>query len=72
MKDEIPYYQYDESAEEPYIDDDDLKDFLLDLLGDKVSEEEIDNIIKASDDESISEEEFDNMLSQFILKNKSL
>lgn len=49
MNKEIPYYtldedgnsQYGSSGGEAYIDDDELKDLLIDFLGDSVSEEEI-------------------------------
>ena len=77
--DEIPYYVYDEDEKshkmsengEAYIDDEDLKELLLDLLGDKVSEKEIQEILKAASDDKISEEEFDEILDDFILNHKS-
>ena len=75
---EVPYYKFegDESKlmdghGEPYIDDDDLKKLLLDLLGDKVSEAEIQKILTAASDENLTEEDFDRMIDEFILKNKS-
>ncbi|WP_296881333.1 hypothetical protein [uncultured Methanobrevibacter sp.] len=77
--DEIPYYVYDDEEKshimsengEAYIDDGDLRELLLDLLGDKVSEEEIQKILKAASDDKISEEEFDDLLDDFILNHKS-
>lgn len=75
---EVPYYIYDDEKShvvegdgEPYIDDVDLKELLMDMLGDDVSEEEIQNILKAASDENISEEDFDKLVDDFILKNKS-
>jgi D-serine dehydratase len=78
MEKEIPYYVFDEegSAEaensngEAYIDDDELKDLLLEYLGDDVSHDEIQKILDAASDEGLSEEEFDKLLDEFILKNK--
>ena len=77
--DNVPYYVVDEDGEssligqngEAYIDDDDLKDLLIDLLGDDVPEEEIQKILKAASDENLSEEDFDMLVEEFILKNKS-
>ena len=76
---EIPYYVFDDDEkshkmsenDEPYIDDEDLRQFLLDYLGDEISEEEIQKLLKASSDESISEEEFDRILDDFISNHKS-
>ena len=76
---EVPYYIFDEDDEsrlvsengEAYIDDDDLKDLLIDLLGDDVPEEEIQKILKAASDENLSEDDFDRLVEEFILKNKS-
>ena len=78
MEKEIPYYVFVEegSAEaensngEAYIDDDELKDLLLEYLGDDVSHDEIQKILDAASDEGLSEEEFDKLLDEFILKNK--
>lgn len=75
--DKVPYYVFDEDNEtrlmkgEAYIDDDDLRKLLLDLLGDDVPEEEIQKILNAASDENISEEDFDKLIDDFILKNKS-
>ena len=76
---EVPYYIYDDDEKshvmagdgEPYIDDVDLKELLIDMLGEDVSEEEIQNILKAASDENMSEEDFDKLVDDFILKNKS-
>lgn len=78
MKKEIPYYVLDgegnsqpiSSKPEAYIDDDELKELLIDFLGDSVSEEEIQKILKAASDENLSEEDFDRLVDNFILKNK--
>ncbi|WP_298521830.1 hypothetical protein [uncultured Methanobrevibacter sp.] len=76
--DKVPYYVFDEDDEsrlmsengEAYIDDGDLKDLLLELLGDDVPDEEIQKILKAASDENLSEEDFDKLIDEFILKNK--
>ena len=78
MEKEVPYYILDKdgsvermsSNSEAYIDDDDLKELLVDFLGDKVSEEDIQKILKAASDEKLSEEDFDRLVDEFILKNK--
>lgn len=76
---DIPYYIYDDDEKshvmsedgEAYIDDGDLKELLMDMLGENVCEDEIQNILKAASDENISEEDFDKLVDDFILKNKS-
>ena len=76
--DNIPYYVFDEDDEsrlmsqngEAYIDDEELRALLIDLLGDNVPEEEIQKILKAASDENISDEDFDKLVDDFILKNK--
>ena len=78
MTKEIPYYTLDEngntqttsSNKEAYIDDEDLKELLLQLLGDDVSNEEIQEILDAASNKDLSEEEFDKLVDNFILKNK--
>lgn len=78
MTKDVPYYTLDEDGNsefissngEAYIDDGDLKELLLDLLGDDVSEEAIQEILEAASDEDLSEEEFDKLVDDFILKNK--
>lgn len=76
---DVPYYVYDDDEKshikspdgEAYIDDGELKDLLIDLLGDDVPEEEIQKILKAASDENLSEEDFDKLVDDFILNNKS-
>ena len=78
MAKEIPYYTLDEDGNsesmasngEAYIDDDDLKEVLLQLLGDDVSHDDIQEILDAASDENLTEEEFDKLIDEFILKNK--
>ena len=74
----VPYYVYDDENthemchhEEPYIDDEDLRDFLRQFVGDDASEDDIQELINASADENISEEDFDKLLENFISKYKS-
>ena len=79
MAKEIHYYALDEdgnsqcmtSSKEAYIDDGDLKELLLDLLDDNVSQDDIEKILEAASDKDISEEEFDKLIDDFILKSKS-
>ena len=79
MSKKIPYYSFDKEGEssimnskgEAYIDDDDLKELLIELLGDAVSDEEIQKILDASSDENMTEEDFDKLVDEFILKNKN-
>lgn len=75
---EIPYYIYNGEGvttpwnpkKEAYIDDEELKALLLDFLGDKVSDEDIEDILKAASDDNLTEEEFDSLLDEFILKHR--
>ena len=75
---EVPYYTLDEEGNsqyissdgEAYIDDSDLRELLIDFLGDSVSEEEIQKILDADSDKDLSEEDFDKLVDNFILKNK--
>ena len=75
MTQEIPYYTLDEDGNsefissngEAYIDDGDLKELLLELLGDKISDEDIQEILEAASDENLTEEEFDKLIDEFIL-----
>lgn len=78
MSKEIPYYALDEdgnsqsiTSAEAYIDDGDLKELLLELLGDDISEEAIQEILDAASDENLTEEEFDKLIDKFILENKN-
>lgn len=78
MVNEVPYYKFDEkgnsevfsSTAEPYIDDDDLKELLIELLGENISDDEIQKVLEAASDKNMSEEEFDELIDDFILKNK--
>ncbi len=78
MTKEVPYYVLDDDGNcqlassngEAYIDDDDLRELLIDFLGDSVSEDEIQRILDAASDEKLSEEDFDRLIDEFILKNK--
>ena len=78
MPKNVPYYKIDEEGNsecitsngEAYIDDDDLKDLLIELLGDDISEDEIQKILEAASDETLSEEAFDKLIDEFISKNK--
>ena len=79
MSKDIPYYTLDEDGQsqempldaEPYIDDGDLKEMLVELFGDEISQEEIQKILDAASDENLSEDEFDKLIDEFILKNKN-
>ena len=74
--DDVPYYVYDDDEKshikspngEAYIDDGELRDLLIDLLGDDVPEDEIQKILKAASDENISEDDFDKLVDDFIKK----
>ena len=76
---DVPYYIYDDDENshmmspdgEAYIDDGDLRDLLVDMLGDDVSEDEIQKILDAASDENISEEDFDKLVDDFISNHKS-
>ncbi len=78
MAKEIPYYLFDDEGEseavssngEAYIDDDDLRELLIDFLGEDVSSDEIQKILDAASDKNLSEEDFDKLVDEFILKNK--
>ena len=78
MAKEVPYYILDEEGNaegflsngEAYIDDDDLKELLIDFLGGSVSAEDIQRILDAASDEKLSEDDFDRLVEEFILKNK--
>lgn len=76
---DVPYYVFDDDEKshvmspdgEAYIDDGELRDLLIDLLGENIPEEEIQRILKAASDDNISEEDFDKLVDDFLLKNKS-
>jgi hypothetical protein len=79
MAKEIPYYTLDDEGNsqampsngEAYIDDEDLRELLLELLGDDVSPDDIQEILDAASDKDMSEEDFDRLVDEFILKNKN-
>ena len=79
MEKNIPYYTLDDEGNcefnvsdgQAYIDDEDLREFLMEFVGDKACESDIQELINASSDESISEEDFDKLLDDFISKYKS-
>lgn len=60
-----------DASKEAYIDDNDLRELLVELLGNNISEIDIQKILDASSDENITEEEFDKIVDEFILNNKS-
>ena len=74
MTKDIPYYSFEDDdspdKKEAYIDDGELKDMLFEFLGDRISEDEIEEILRAASDENLSEDDFDRLLDDFILKNK--
>ena len=45
--------------EEYYIEDNDLVNLLKEVLGDKITDEDIEKILKASEDGDLSEDDFD-------------
>ena len=75
---EIPYYTLDSNGnskallpnKEPYIDDDELAELILDVLPDNISHDEVEEILKAASDKNLTEEEFDKIIDEFILKNR--
>ena len=75
---EVPYYVLDEEGNsqeialegEAYIDDNDLKELLVELLGDDVSDDEIQKILDAASNKDMSEEEFDKLVDDFILNGR--
>lgn len=57
--------------EEYYIEDNDLIDLLKDVLGDKITDEDIEKILVASEDGEITEEDFDNIVDEILAKSKT-
>lgn len=78
MSKNVPYYMFDEDGNsdcitsdgQAYIDDNDLKELLIDLLGEDISDNDIQKILEAASDENITEEEFDKLVDDFILLNR--
>ncbi|MCR5026888.1 MAG: hypothetical protein K6A34_05565 [Methanobrevibacter sp.] len=56
--------------EEYYIEDNDLIDLLKDVLGEKITDEDIEKILKASEDGEISEEDFDNLVDEILSRSR--
>lgn len=57
--------------EEYYIEDSDLVELLKEVLGDNISEEDIERILNASGDENMSEEDFDNLVDEILASSKT-
>lgn len=57
--------------EEYYIEDSDLADLLKDVLGDKITDEDIERILVASDDGEITEDDFDILVDEILAKSKT-
>ncbi len=57
--------------EEYYIEDNDLIVLLKDVLGDKITDEDIDRILAASGDDNISEDDFDFLVDEILAKSKT-
>lgn len=57
--------------EEYYIEDNDLVNFLKDVLGDKITDGDIQRILDASDDGELSEEDFDNLVDEILARSKT-
>ena len=78
MSKNVPYYMFDKDGNsdcifydgQAYIDDNDLKELLIDLLGEDISDKDIQKILEAASDENITEEEFDKLVDDFILLNR--
>ena len=56
--------------EEYYIEDNDLVDLPKDVLGDKITDEDIDRILKASEDGDLSEDDFDNLVDEILARSR--
>ena len=56
--------------EEYYIEDNDLIDLLKDVLGEKITDEDIEKILKASGDGEISEDDFDNLVDEILSRSR--
>ena len=57
--------------DEYYIDDNDLIDLLKDVLGDKITDEDIEKILAASEDNEITEADFDYIVDEILAKSKT-
>jgi Ca2+-binding EF-hand superfamily protein len=56
---------------EYYIEDNDLVDLLKDVLGDRITDEDIEKILAASEDSEITEEDFDRIVDEILAKSKT-
>ena len=56
--------------EEYYIEDNDLVDLLKEVLGDKITDEDIERILAASEDGEISEDDFDNLVDEILANSR--
>ena len=56
--------------EEYYIEDNDLVELLKEVLGDKITDEDIEKILKASEDGDLSEDDFDNLVDEILSRSK--
>ena len=57
--------------EEYYIEDNDLAELLKDVLGDRISDEDIEKILSASEDGEITEDDFDNIVDEILAKSRT-
>ena len=57
--------------EEYYIEDSDLADLLKNLLGDRITDEDIERILSASDDGEMTEDDFDILVDEILAKSKT-
>ena len=57
--------------EEYYIEDNDLAELLKDVLGDKITDEDIEKILSASEDGEITEDDFDFIVDEILAKSKT-
>ncbi|WP_407381145.1 hypothetical protein [Methanobrevibacter sp.] len=57
-------------AEEYYIEDNDLINLLKDVLGDRITDDDIEKILKATEDSAISEKDFDNVVDGILNRSK--
>ena len=57
--------------EQYYIEDGDLADLLKDVLGDKITDEDIEKILSASDDGEMTEDDFDILVDEILAKSKT-
>ena len=56
--------------EEYYIEDNDLVNLLKEVLGDKITDEDIEKILKASEDGDLSEDDYDNLVDEILSRSK--